>query len=110
MNLLLRQGGSGMPQHITQFLPWFYNHLRGRPLMIWGGGGNQEKKNIRGPFSRKIFLEGLPPGKTSLESTFLKDPSPGKKFQKAFARKKKFISDFSSPAPRSLCLTHHPKT
>ena len=50
--------------------------LRGRPLMIWGGGkpgGNREKENL------EAFLQ----------EKKLKMPSPGKNnSQKAFSRKK----------------------
>ncbi len=36
--------------------------LKGRPLMIWRGRGNREKK-IGGPSPGGKNLEGLPPGK-----------------------------------------------
>ena len=50
-----------------------YKTLRGRPLVIWGGPEEIEKKNFGDPS----------PGKKNLEG-----PSPGKKFGEAIPRKK----------------------
>ncbi len=63
--------------------------IRGRPLMILGGGGTREK-NQR-PFSGGKMLEGYPPGKKSLAKE--------KNVKKAF-----LISDFFSGPSRVLMV------
>ncbi len=64
-------------------------HIRGRPLMIWGG---PRKKKSRRPFSRpeKINLKRPSPGKNLQEKIILKRHSRGKN---------KSIFDFSSGPP-----------
>ncbi len=54
--------------------------IRGRPLMIWGGGGNRGKKISEALLQEKINLQGLPPGKKAFRRK--------KKIGEAIARKK----------------------
>ncbi len=60
-----------------------FAQLRGRPLMIWEGGGNQEKKfseallqekNFRRPLSKKKNFEGHSTGKKNHFENFLRPP------------------------------------
>ena len=53
-----------------------FSRIRGRPLMIWGGAEEIEKKKCRRPSSREKNYKG-----------FLQEKN---KFTKAFSRKKKF--------------------
>ncbi len=67
--------------------------VRGRPLMIWGGAEEIEKKHFRGPSPGKKNLEGLPPGK------LYKGLPQGKKIWRGYHEEK--INSFSNFPPGS---------
>ncbi len=60
---------------IDLYIFYFNNGLiRGRPLMIWGGGRGNRKKKIRRPFSRKNIWRGYRKEKINSFSNFPPPP------------------------------------